>query len=33
VRKRRASIVNDFFHDRLLGYDRVRELVEELAEA
>jgi hypothetical protein len=31
VRASSASMVNEFFRERLLGYDRVRELVEELA--
>lgn len=30
VRAKSAAIVNEFFRERLLGYDRVRELVEEL---
>lgn len=31
VRTRSAAIVNEFFRTRLLAYDRVRELIEELA--
>ena len=31
VRTKSAAIVNEFFRERLLGYDQVRELVEALA--
>ena len=32
VGARSSAIVNEFFRERLLGYDRIRELVEQLGD-